>query len=647
MRPQHQEQRRALPITAWKSKIIESVRKHQVSIVVGETGSGKTTQIPQFIHEIGRHQMIGITQPRRVAAMTVAKRVSEEVGCKLGETVGYTVRFDDKSCPATKVKFLTDGMLVRVAMLSPTLEPFSMIILDEAHERTLQTDILFGIVKRALSQRKGLKVIVMSATLEIGIFQRFFQDFSTSVLNIPGRQYPVQVYYTHEVQRDILDAVFITTLQIHLSDADGSILVFLTGQDDIETLEELLSDYSRRLPPTAKKLLVCPLFAAMPPAQQMKAFEPADADTRKVILATNIAETSVTINGVRHVIDTGLVKQRTFLPRTGMERLIVDAISKAQAWQRTGRAGREAAGTCYRLYQEKEFESLPVAPIPEIRRVNMEMVVLQLKSMGVDDILGFDFIEPPSRLSIARALEQLFALGGLDTQGRLTSLGHRMAQLPVSPMHAKILITASELGCADEALTIIAMMSVDSIFYSPKDQRETAVSAQKRFRAFEGDHLTLMNVYNEYISLEKQTRSGWCKDHFINARSMLRVLQIRKQLQDHLVDMKLPIASMLPNTEPIRKAIVAGCFLRTAVLTTDGKKGLYRTLCCTSRRKDTAAVSESMKIHPSSTLFQSPPFANYILYNELVHTSKHYVRCVMRIERQWLVEMAPTFFRKA
>ncbi|RLN31375.1 hypothetical protein BBO99_00006727 [Phytophthora kernoviae] len=615
-----QRTRQCLPIYAHRSKIIDAVKNHQVVILVGETGSGKTTQIPQYIWESDRaHARVAITQPRRVAAITVAQRVCEEANRgPLGDSVGYCVRFDDTTSKNTKLKFMTDGMLVREALLSPTLERYSVIVLDEAHERTLQTDILFGIVKRAMRQRKNLKVVVMSATLDVALFRRFFEDFKPSILQIPGRQFQVDVFYTAKTQPDYLDSALVAVLQIHLDEktSNGSILVFLTGQEDIETLETLLDEYARSLPADALKLMVCPIFAAMPREQQMKVFDPAPAGVRKVILATNIAETSITINGVRYVIDTGLVKQRSFVASSGMEMLQTESVSKAQAWQRTGRAGREAPGICYRLFPEETFEQLPERAIADIQRVSLEVVVLQLKCMGIDDVLGFDFIEKPLKTSLVKALEKLYALGALDNK-------------------------ATELGCAEEALSVVSMLSVESIFYSPRDKKAEAAQSRARFIAYEGDQITLLNVFNAYVQCGAKQRNKWCRDHYINHRAMTRVESVRMQLKGYLEKLELPIDSSFPDIDPLRKSIVAGFFLNTAMRSVaeglGGSKTAYKTMC---------GRSEIVKVHPSSSLFMRNPPPKWVVYNELVFTSKHYIRSVLVIEKEWLVELAPTFFAK-
>lgn len=636
--------RQKLPIFAYRSKILATLAEHRVMILVGETGSGKTTQIPQYIFESNAQEKVAITQPRRVAAISVAQRVAEEVGKgSLGSTVGYCVRFDDSTSKETRLKFMTDGMLMREALLSPSLDRYSVIVLDEAHERTLQTDILFGVVKQAMRKRKDLKIVVMSATLDVALFKSFFAESDPAVLQIPGRQFQVDVFYTPKVLPDYLDAALVTVLQIHLDEKEdhGSILVFLTGQEDIETLETLLEEYARTLPGEALKLEVCPIFAAMPREQQMKVFEPAARGVRKVILATNIAETSITINGVRFVVDTGLVKQRSFVAKSGMEMLATESVSKAQAWQRTGRAGREAPGRCYRLFPEEKFDELPSRAIPDIQRVSLEVVVLQLKCMGIDNVLGFDFIEKPQTESLIRAMEKLYALGAFDSAGKLTLRGRQMAGLPVEPMFAVMLLKSTELGCAEEALSVVSMLSVESIFYSPRDKQAQAAQSRRKFQAHEGDQITLLNVYNSYIQCNVKQRNKWCRDHYITHRAMTRVESVRTQLVGYLNKLELPIESSFPDIDPLRKATVAGFFLNTAMRSLQdgngGSKTAYKTMC---------GRSEIVKVHPSSSLFMRNPPPKWVLYNELVFTSKHYIRSVMIIEKDWLLELAPTFFTK-
>jgi HrpA-like RNA helicase len=394
-----QTAREQLPVNQQKETIVNAVKENRAIILVGETGSGKTTQIPQLLYNCPQFKgkKIVITQPRRVAAISLSKRVSEEMDSKLGSTVGYTIRFEDCTSADTKIKFATDGMLLRELLSDSQLSQYGVIILDEAHERTLRTDILFGAVKGILKNRKDLKVVVMSATLNAKAFSEYFDN--APVITIPGRQFPVTTYFAAKKQSDYLDAVLSSVSQIHHKEPAGDILVFLTGQDEIENVEKLIHERAKNLDPSEMKLLVCPIFASLPTSQQTKVFEPTPPNTRKVVLSTNIAETSITISGIRYVVDTGMVKVRGFNHKTGIETLKVSPVSKASANQRAGRAGREAAGFCYRLYTEALFRELEEETEPEITRCNLASVILLLKASGIDDIVGFDFMDKPSRNS--------------------------------------------------------------------------------------------------------------------------------------------------------------------------------------------------------------------------------------------------------
>ena len=354
-----------LPVYKEKDSILHAVNQSQVVIIVGQTGSGKTTQIPKLLLP-GANKII-ITQPRRVAAVQIATRVAQELNTKVGETVGYSVRFNDcYHYQKTKIKYVTDGMLLRELLIDNLLTKYDIIMLDEAHERTLRTDILMGAIKGILKQRKELKLVVMSATLNASAFSKYFNN--APILEIPGRLYPVTNYYSAEKLADYMDAALASVIQIHKQKIEGDILVFLTGQEDIENLEKLLNEQNKNLAPNLKKLLVCPIFAALPTVQQAKVFEKTPEGFRKVVLATNIAETSITISGIKFVVDCGLVKVRGFNAKTGIDTLTVSAISRASANQRSGRAGRESEGFCYRLYTEELFKAMKPETEPEIKR---------------------------------------------------------------------------------------------------------------------------------------------------------------------------------------------------------------------------------------------------------------------------------------
>ncbi|KAK9676040.1 hypothetical protein RND81_11G049700 [Saponaria officinalis] len=509
------EQTKSLPIASVDKRLVEEVRKNDTLIIVGETGSGKTTQLPQFFFRAGfgrEGKVIGVTQPRRVAAVTVAKRVAEECGVQLGQRVGYSIRFDDMTSGSTRIKYMTDGLLLRESLLDPYLSKYSVIIVDEAHERTVHTDVLLGLLKDVqkvrspagksslnLSRTKNsgdtnldkenggplvsplkqcqsaklppLKLIIMSASLDAQIFSEYFGG--AKAVHVQGRQFPVDVFYTLYPQSDYVEATISTIFQIHLDEALGDILVFLTGQEEIESVEGLVREKLGQLPESNKNLVTVSIFASLPSEQQMKVFMPAPDGFRKVILATNIAETSVTIPGVKYVIDPGVVKARNFNPRTGVESLSIIPTSKAQALQRSGRAGREGPGKCFRLYPENEFEKLVDSTVPEIKRCNLSNVILQLKALGVDDIIGFDFMEKPSRMAIVKSLEELFLLGALTDDSKLSDpVGHQMAKLPLDPVYSKALILSSQFNCLEEMLITVAMLSVESIFYMPRDKQD-------------------------------------------------------------------------------------------------------------------------------------------------------------------------------
>ncbi|KAG0169604.1 putative ATP-dependent RNA helicase dhr2 [Apophysomyces sp. BC1015] len=599
------------------------------------------SEIPQFILEAGMASKelggIAVTQPRRVAAVNLAKRVAEETLTQLGGKVGYTVRFDDTSSSETILKYLTDGMLLREVLSDELLLRYKVIVLDEAHERTLRTDMLFGMIKKIQRIRsekvrnnepgiEELKIVIMSATLDAEKFSEFFNG--AKILYVSGRLFPVDTYFTQEPQADFLDATLVSIFQIHANNPAGDILVFLPGQDAIETLTSLVLEYSTQLRRSHKRLLACPLFAALPPSQQQKVFEPAPENTRKVILATNIAETSITIPGIKYVIDCGLAKLRGFNPKIGVESLLLHPISKSSAWQRTGRAGREAAGVCYRLYTEDAFRDLEDDTVPEIRRCNLAAAVLGLKASGVANVLEFDYMDRPSRASLIRALEELYALGAMDEKGELTDLGQKMAEFPLDPSYSKVLIQSGEHGCTLEAIAIVSLLSVDSVFFTPSDKREQAAEARRKFLHLDGDHLTLLNVLRAYWEVKGDPE--WCKENFINMRNMRIALEVRDQLIRFCerIDIK-PTVSCGTDTDAVLKCFLSGFFHNAALLQPDGS---YKSV----------AGSQLVKIHPGSAMFGKR--VEGIMYNELVFTTKHYVRGVSAIQSAWLPLAAPRYF---
>jgi ATP-dependent RNA helicase DHX8/PRP22 len=625
------EQRESLPVYNFRTQLIQAVRDNQILIVVGETGSGKTTQMTQYLAESGftNEGMIGCTQPRRVAAVSVAKRVSEEVGCQLGQEVGYTIRFEDCTSPSTRIKYMTDGMLQREILLDPLLKRYTVIMLDEAHERTIATDVLFGLLKKTVKKRPDLRIIVTSATLNAERFSEYF--FDAPIFTIPGRTFPVEILYSREPESDYLDAALTTVMQIHLAEPVGDILVFLTGQEEIDTSCEILYERMKALGPNVPELIILPVYSALPSEQQTRIFEPAPPGSRKVVIATNIAETSITIDGIYYVVDPGFVKQNAYDPKLGMDSLVVTPISQAQANQRAGRAGRTGPGKCFRLYTEAAFqtEMLPNT-IPEIQRQNLSNTILMLKAMGINDLLHFDFMDPPPVNTMLSALEELYALAALDSEGLLTRLGRKLADFPMEPGLAKVLVASVEKRCSDEMLTIVAMISLPNIFYRPKEKQAQADQKKAKFHDPSGDHLTLLNVYNSW------KRSGytnpWCFENFIQARSMRRAKDVRDQLVKIMERHKHPVVSCGRETDAVRKALCAGFFRNSA--RKDPQEG-YKTL----------VEGTPVHLHPSSALFGKQ--AEWVVYHTLVLTQKEYMHQTTTIDPKWLVDAAPTFFKVA
>ncbi|KAF2134510.1 P-loop containing nucleoside triphosphate hydrolase protein [Dothidotthia symphoricarpi CBS 119687] len=624
-----QDTRKSLPVYKYREELLEALSNHQVLVVVGETGSGKSTQIPQFVAAAGYTEKgaIAITQPRRVAAMSVSQRVAEEYGCKLGGEVGYSVRFEDRTSPKTTIKFATDGVLLREAMSDVQLSKYSVIMIDEAHERSLASDLLLVLCREICRSRPEMKLLILSATINASHFSAYFDD--APVFNIPGRTWPVQVNYTMSPEANYLSAAITTVFQIHIAaELPGDILVFLTGEEEIQAAAEALESTQKKLGGRVKELVICPIYSALPPDVQAKAFEPTKPNTRKVVLATNIAETSITIDGIRHVIDSGYAKESSFNPKTGLSSLTVSPISRASANQRSGRAGRTSAGFCYRLYTKHAFyNDLSEATEPEIQRANLDGVVLTLKSLGISNLLDFEFIDPPSSDALIKSLEGLYALGALDSNGALTRLGRRMAELPLDIKLSKAMLESEKFGCRDEILSIVSVLGESaSLFLRPKDKKVAADSARNRFSDREGgDFLTYLNIWNQFV--ESGYDSLWCRENFLQYRTLNRAREVREQLEKLADRVEVPPSSCSSDDVAIRKAITAGFFPNAARLQRDGQS--FRTV----------TNGLTVYIHPSSTLMENRP--RWCVFAELVATSKEYMRSCMPIDPAWLVEVAP------
>ncbi|XP_014488584.1 PREDICTED: putative ATP-dependent RNA helicase DHX33 [Dinoponera quadriceps] len=622
-----QKCRKSLPVYRHRKTLVNIVKKHDSLIVIGETGSGKTTQIPQFLLEAGLASLgcIGITQPRRVAAVSIASRVAQEQTVELGKLVGYCVRFQDVTSSQTRIKYMTDGMMVREAMTDEILSDYSVVILDEAHERSVHTDVLFGVARRAQNLRKiknlsPLKLIIMSATMDVNKFIEYFQ---AQVVYLQGRQYEIKVYQTVSSYENYWLPALATLFKIHReTPPNEDILVFLTGQEEIESAVTYTREMGKQLSSVVNHppLTVFPLYSALPTRQQLEAFKPSPPGARKVVFSTNIAETSVTIGGIRHVIDTGVVKVRTHHPMTGLDMLKVEKISKEQARQRMGRAGREAPGKCYRTYTQEEYDRLENTTVPEIKRCNLAGVALQLLAIGID-ITTFDFMDKPPKEGVDVAVKCLEKLGAVRGS-QLTTLGRTMARFPLDPRFTKVILASVEHRCLEEALTVIALLSAESVFMDSAAKRAQATKARERFASPEGDHVTLLNIFRQYQSTKQ--KKSWCHENFLHYRNLQYGSEVRQQLAALAERANLEGASCGTNTEQLRRALLEGLHENLAELQRDGT---YITML----------TKQPVTIHPSSTLHggTKPPM---VLFTEVVATSKCYLRGVSVIEPGWLTE---------
>lgn len=634
-----------LPISARADDIAAAVAKHPVVIVAGATGSGKTTQLPKIVRRMGRggRRLIGVTQPRRIAATSVAARVASELGTPLGADVGYQIRFEDRSGPDTAIKFMTDGILLAEIHGDPDLRRYDTLILDEAHERSLTIDFLLGWIKRLLPRRPDLKVIVSSATLETERFSAFFDG--APVIAVEGRTFPVDVLYQPPADdADLADAVADAVVDVTSLDPRGDILVFLPGEREIREAENALAARALR------HTVVQPLYARLSAAEQSRVF--ATIAGRRVILATNVAETSVTIPGIVYVVDTGVARLSRYDPRSGTTRLQIEAVSQASADQRKGRCGRVRDGVCVRLYDEDSFAARPAYTDPEIKRTGLAGVILRMKALDLGDVEAFPFLDPPQPRAITEGYRVLQELGALDAHRALTPLGKQLARFPVDPRIARMILAGAERGCLDDVLVVAAALNLQDPRERPRDALQRADEAHRKFRDEGSDFAGMLKLWAFVREAEARGGSALrraCKDNFLSYLRVREWRDIHRQLQDTVRELKLgrdagrrsprapaPDAPAPTDAEARHEA------LHLALLTgLVSKVGQWHT----QHRVYLGPRETRFALHPSSALAKKPP--PWVMAFELVETAQLFARTVARIEPEWLLEAAPHLVKKS
>ncbi|XP_026877066.2 probable ATP-dependent RNA helicase DHX40 isoform X1 [Electrophorus electricus] len=645
-----------LPIYQHRKTLVDAVSANQFLIVTGETGSGKTTQLPQYLYQAGlcRYGKIAVTQPRRVAAITVAQRVSHEMGVRLGLEVGYLVRFDDCTTKDTLIKYMTDGCMLRDILGDPGLIPYSVVILDEVHERSLNTDVLLGLLKKTPSRGfRGrtvpLKVVVMSATLETEKLSAFLDN--CPVFTIPGRTFPVKELFCGLIgPKDKESSVYVKevvkmALNVHTSEASGDILVFLTGQSEIEKACDLLFEKAESIDyrydmhdRSVEGLLILPLYGSMPTDQQRQIFQPAPAGIRKCVVATNIAATSLTISGIRYIVDSGFVKQLNHNSRVGLDILEVVPISKSEAQQRAGRAGRTSAGKCFRIYSKDFWETcMPEYTVPEIQRTSLTSVVLTLKCLGVHDVIRFPYLDRPEERFILTALKQLYQYDAIDRKGDVTRLGRLMVELPLPPGLSRALLKSASLGCEELLLPVAAMLSVENILIRPgrPEKQKQAEVVHKELAACAGscnDFLELRCIFEKCKTSDNP--STWCKNHWIHWRAVKSAFSVETQLRDILLRLKqqkdFPKETFRGrSSELLRQCLCLGYFTNVA------RRSVGKAFCTMDGHGST------VHIHPSSSLFGQELQLDWIIFHDVLVTGRVYVRTVCPIRYEWVRDLLP------
>jgi ATP-dependent helicase HrpA len=624
----------SLPISQKREDILAAVRDHQVVIVAGETGSGKTTQLPKICLELGRgvQGLIGHTQPRRLAARTVADRIAEELETPLGEAVGYKVRFNDQSGEDTLVKVMTDGILLAEIQNDRQLRQYDTLIIDEAHERSLNIDFILGYLKRLLPKRPDLKVIITSATIDPERFSRHFDD--APIIEVSGRTYPVEVRYRPVVEdtedRDQVQAIIGAVDELS-AEGPGDILVFLSGEREIRDTAEALDKHFNRGGPRAA-VEVLPLYARLSTAEQHRVFQPHRG--RRVVLATNVAETSLTVPGIKYVIDPGMARVSRYSHRLKVQRLPIEAISQASANQRKGRCGRTSEGICIRLYAEEDFAGRPEFTDPEILRTNLASVILQMTALGLGDMGAFPFVEPPDRRNIKDGVDLLHELGAFETadqdaRGRLTRVGRDLARLPVDPRLARMVLEADRNGCLQEVLVITAALSIQDPRERPSDRQQAADQQHARFAEKESDFLSYLNLW-QYLREQQRALSSnqfrrLCKNEFLHYLRVREWQDLYGQLRQVAKDLGLTLNTTPADPQKVHASLLAGLLSHIGLRDPETRDYI-------------GARGARFGVFPGSALFKKQP--RWVMAAELVETSRLWGRIAAKIEPEWVEPLA-------
>ena len=633
-------QRQKLPIFNYRNNFLFSVETNPVTVVVGETGSGKSTQIPQYLAEANwasNGKIIAVTEPKRNAAITLASRVADEMGCHLGSDVGYQIRFENAISESTKIMYCTDGSLLREIMVDPLLTKYAVIVVDEVHERNTNTDLLIALLRKIIKQRNDLRIVLTSATTDAGKLRDFFcssvqgdsaTKITCAILSVEGRNFPVNINFSVSPVPDYLKASIDLAISLHENRPQGDILVFLTSQDEVLSAVKDCRAEVRKLVKPKQNVKVLPFYGSLQTEEQIKVFDTTQTrqNTRRIIFCTNIAESSVTIPRIIYVIDCGFSRFKTFNVNSGLEIVIKSQISKASAVQRAGRAGRLGHGETYRLYTEESFEKMMNETPPDITRSNVSDVVLKLKAIGISNIVKFNFLTPPPSKHLCRTLEVLHALHAIDDKADLTAIGFILVEFPIDPMLTVCLLESDKYGCSEEILTIIAMLQVNNVFTKSQRGGKTLNKMKFKFAAQEGDTMTYLNVF-KFFEENNKSRSV-CKEHSLNYDVLCQAASILNRLKSLYKRYGKDLSSSDDDIN-IRKCLLSGLFVNSAYY---HHTGVYKTF------RDNFSLS----IHPSSVLVSERP--KYVIFNEVLGSSQNYMKDITVIESDWLLEVASHYY---